>query len=147
MQSHNNRAYMHDYCNIFAFIHNFTPTNVGVFLFIKMCKMNYFLYFATTDVVTLTRPFHPSQHHHHHHQLIDLDQNIWFLINQPFILLHLIHQSTPIRPNIYIRDLALMQYSILNSLPKKNVCVYTLFLQKIKEYDPASSWESTKLSL
>ena len=46
MQSYSNRVYMHGYYNIFAFMHNFTPTNMGVFFIIKMCKMNYFLYFA-----------------------------------------------------------------------------------------------------
>ena len=33
-------------------MHNFTPTDVGDFL-VKMYKMKYFLYFATTNVVTL----------------------------------------------------------------------------------------------
>ena len=43
--SYSNRAYMHDYYNTCAFMHNFTSTNVGVFL-LKICKMDYFLYFA-----------------------------------------------------------------------------------------------------
>ena len=51
MQSYSNYAYMHGYYNIFAFMHNFTPTDMRIFYFyfymyIKMCKVNYFLYFA-----------------------------------------------------------------------------------------------------
>ena len=37
---------MHGYCCTCAFMHNFTPTNVGIF-FVKMCKMKGILYFAT----------------------------------------------------------------------------------------------------
>ena len=44
---------MHGYYNTYAFMHNFTPTNVGAFL-VKMYNMNYFLHFATTDMVALS---------------------------------------------------------------------------------------------
>ena len=36
---------MHGYYSTYAFMHNFTPTDVGVF-FVRMCKMKGFLYFA-----------------------------------------------------------------------------------------------------
>ena len=32
---------MHGYCSTCAFMHNFTPTNVGIF-WVKMCKMKAF---------------------------------------------------------------------------------------------------------
>ena len=38
-------AYMHNYYSSCAFMHNFTPNDVGVFL-VKICKMSCFLYFA-----------------------------------------------------------------------------------------------------
>ena len=43
---------MHGYCSTYAFMHNFTPTDVGVFL-VKMYKMSYFLYFARLALITL----------------------------------------------------------------------------------------------
>ena len=45
MQRYSNRAYMHGYCSICAFMHNFTPTDVGVFL-VKMYKMKGFFAFC-----------------------------------------------------------------------------------------------------
>ena len=51
---------MHSYCSNGAFMHIFTPTNVGVFL-VKMCKMKDFFFFycilqefASIDVDALT---------------------------------------------------------------------------------------------
>ena len=43
---------MHGYCNTCAFMYNFTPIDVSVFL-VKMCKISYFLYFARTDVIAI----------------------------------------------------------------------------------------------
>ena len=40
-----NRVYMHGYCNNYAFMHNFTATDVSVIL-VKMCKMKDFLHFV-----------------------------------------------------------------------------------------------------
>ena len=42
---YSNRAYMHDYYSNCAFMYNFTPTDVCVFL-LKMCKIGYFFHFA-----------------------------------------------------------------------------------------------------
>ena len=42
---YSNRAYMHGYYSNCAFIYNFTPTDVCVFL-LKMCKIGYFFHFA-----------------------------------------------------------------------------------------------------
>ena len=42
------------HCSTCAFMYNFTPTDVGVFL-VTMCKINYLLYFAKADVVALTK--------------------------------------------------------------------------------------------
>ena len=42
---YSNRAYMHGYYGNCAFMYNFTPTNVCVFL-LKMCKIGYFFHFA-----------------------------------------------------------------------------------------------------
>ena len=39
------RAYMRNYCDNYAFMHIFTPNDVGVFL-AKMCKFESFLHFA-----------------------------------------------------------------------------------------------------
>ena len=46
---------MHGYCSTCAFMHNFTPTDVGVF-FVKMCISQYFFYFALTDASALKGP-------------------------------------------------------------------------------------------
>ena len=43
---------MHSYCSTCAFMYNFTPTDVGIFL-VKMCKISYFLYFARADVIAI----------------------------------------------------------------------------------------------
>ena len=43
---------MHGYCSTYVFIHNFTPTDVGVFL-VKMCISQHFFYFALTDASAL----------------------------------------------------------------------------------------------
>ena len=43
---------MHGYCNTCAFMYNFTPIYVSVFL-VKMCKISYCLYFARTDVIAI----------------------------------------------------------------------------------------------
>ena len=45
MPSYNNRAYMHDYFSIFAFIQVYVSTDVHSFL-VKMCKTKHFLYFV-----------------------------------------------------------------------------------------------------
>ena len=45
MPNYNNRAYMHDYCSIFAFIQVYVSTDVHSFL-VKMCKTKHFLYFV-----------------------------------------------------------------------------------------------------
>ena len=42
--SYSDCAYMHGHCSICIIMHNFTPTDVGVFL-VKMCKMKEFLYY------------------------------------------------------------------------------------------------------
>ena len=42
--SYSDGAYMHGHCSICIIMHNFTPTDVGVFL-AKMCKMKEFLYY------------------------------------------------------------------------------------------------------
>ena len=42
---YSNRAYMHGYYSNCAFMYNFTPTDVCVFL-LKMCKIGYFFHFA-----------------------------------------------------------------------------------------------------
>ena len=43
---------MHGYCSTCTFMHNFTLTDVGVFL-VTMCKISYFWNFARADVVAL----------------------------------------------------------------------------------------------
>ena len=48
---------MHGYCSTCAFMDNFTPTDVGVFLLSKYVKWTTFFIlqdFATTDVVALS---------------------------------------------------------------------------------------------
>ena len=40
-----NLTYMHSYCSNCTFMHNFTPTNVGIFL-IKICKIKEFFIFV-----------------------------------------------------------------------------------------------------
>ena len=42
---YNNHTYMHSYCSNCAWMHNFTTTDVGVFL-TKMCKRSSLFYFA-----------------------------------------------------------------------------------------------------
>ena len=39
------REIMHGYCSNCVFIHKFTPTDMGDFLF-KLCKNSYFFHFA-----------------------------------------------------------------------------------------------------
>ena len=46
---------MHGYYSTCAFMHNFTPTDVGVFL-VKMCISQHFFYFALTDASALKGP-------------------------------------------------------------------------------------------
>ena len=43
---YNNRVYMHGYFSSFAFLYTFTLIDVSFFFWVKMCKMDYFLYFA-----------------------------------------------------------------------------------------------------
>ena len=43
---YNNCVYMHGYFSSFAFLYNFTLIDVSFFFWVKMCKMDYFLYFA-----------------------------------------------------------------------------------------------------
>ena len=43
---------MHGYCSNYAFMHIFTPIDVGVFL-VKMCKMKDFFAFCMTLVDAL----------------------------------------------------------------------------------------------
>ena len=44
---------MYNYCSTCAFMHNFTSTNVGIFL-VKMCISQHFFYFALADTRALT---------------------------------------------------------------------------------------------
>ena len=55
MQSYSNCAYMHGYCSIFVYMHNFASIDMSVFVVVKMCKINtfFFLYFASTNAVAL----------------------------------------------------------------------------------------------
>ena len=43
---------MHGYYSTYVFMHNFAPTDVGVFL-VKMCISQPFFYFALTDASAL----------------------------------------------------------------------------------------------
>ena len=52
MHSYSNYVYLHDYCSNCAFMHNFTPTDVGVFL--VSAYLNTFFYFALTDASALS---------------------------------------------------------------------------------------------
>ena len=53
MQSYSNRAYMHGYYSIFAYMHNFASIDVGVFFLLKCVKLTIFWYFAVTDAIAL----------------------------------------------------------------------------------------------
>ena len=56
MQSYGNCAYMHGYCSIFVYMHNFTSTDAGVF-YLKCAKLTRFCIlhnFALTNAVALT---------------------------------------------------------------------------------------------
>ena len=46
MQSYSNCAYMHGYCSIFVYMHNFASTDMSVFVVVKMCKINTFFFFG-----------------------------------------------------------------------------------------------------